>query len=102
MGASHHGGANDRDPAQEALMKRFMDQVEARAKRGCPRGRIGETDDGSLALAVAADPARGIVRVDFGKAVEWLCLPPKEAVGLARLLIAKAREVSAEPLTVEL
>lgn len=101
MAASHHGGAHDRDPAQDALMKRFLEQCERRAKREYPQGRVGATDDGALALAVTADKPHGIVRIDFGKPVEWLGLPPNEAVALAQLLIRKARETATEPLVVE-
>ena len=100
MAASHHGVPNDRDPSQDALMRRLVEQCERRAKREYPQGRVGGDDEGALAMAVAADRAKGIVRIDFGKPVEWLGLPPEEAVALAQLLIQKAREASSEPLSV--
>jgi len=95
MSAPHHG-----DGKQSEAMQRFIDQVERRAKREYTNGRLGASDDGSLAMAVAADPARGLVRVDFGKPVEWFALPAQQAVALAQLLIEKAKQASREPLSI--
>lgn len=102
MSTGHHGYVNDHsDDARIAeLMQRFNDQVERRTKRAYPEGRVGGDDEGALAFAVAADQAHGIVRIDFGKPVEWIGLGPKDCVALAQLLIQKAREVSTEPLVV--
>ena len=102
MGTSHHGGANPPNPELEALMKRFIEQTEGRARREYTRGRLGADDDGTLAMAVRADPATGTVVIDFGKPVEWIGLSPQDVAGLVRLLIGKAREVAKEPFTVEL
>ena len=104
MSASHHGhheSPEDRK-RQADLMERFINQVERRASREYPLGRIGGEDEGSLAIAVAADKDHGIVRIDFGKSVEWLALPPKECVALAEMLIAKAREISREPIVLNI
>jgi hypothetical protein len=46
-------------------------------------------------MALAADHANGIVRLDFGKPVGWLGLPSAHARELARLLIEKADAVDA-------
>lgn len=103
MGAAHHGGGEHRsNPELEALMKRFIEQAEGRAKREYTRGRIGADDEGSLAMAVSHDPAKGIVRLDFGKEISWLGMPPEQAVGLAKLLIQHARQVATSPLTIEI
>ena len=97
MGAAHHGGRNEQE-----MMSRLLDQLEGRAKRNYSEGRIKATDEGDLALAVTADPAKGIVIVDFGKDVSWLGMGPEQAVHLATMLIEKARAVSKTPLTVSL
>lgn len=103
MGAAHHGSEQARpNPALDALMKRFLDQTEGRAKRAYSEGRVGADDDGDLAMAVGHDIGARIVRVDFGKPVTWLGMPPEQAVGLAKLLIQHARAVSSKPLVVEI
>lgn len=100
MSTFHHGHPAGRDNEQSEVMKRLLDQFEQRARREYPRGRVGSDDEGTLAFAIAADPEHGVVRLEFGKAVSWLGMEPKDAVKLAEMLIAKAREVSAEPLTI--
>ena len=104
MGAAHHASEfSEEDRRKQAeLMDRFIGQVEKRAKREYSKGRLGADDDGDLAFAIAADPKAGIVRIDFGKSVTWLGLGPKEAMALAEMLISKAREISQEPLSVNL
>lgn len=100
MGASHHGGESKPNPELDALMKRFVEQVKGRAKREYPEGRIAADDEGALACAIAADRVHGRVRIDFGKPVAWFSVTPQEAVALAELLIAKARDLG--PVTVSL
>lgn len=100
MGASHHGHQPSKNPELDSLMKRFIQQVEGRAGREYPGGRIGPDDEGSLACAIAADKAHGRVRLDFGKLIAWFSVTPEEAVALAELLIAKAREATDRPLVV--
>jgi hypothetical protein len=95
----HHGGRDEQDPE---ILKRLMDQLEGRAKRNYSEGRASVTDDGDLALAVAADRAKKIVVIDFGKQVDWIGMGPEQAVGLAEMLIAKAREASDRPLSVNI
>jgi hypothetical protein len=95
----HHGGREEHD---QEILKRLMDQMEGRAKRAYSEGRVSATDDGDLALAVAADRAKKIVIIDFGKQVDWIGMGPEQAVGLAEMLIAKAREVSDRPLSVNI
>lgn len=58
-----------------------------------PRGKAHSTDEGELRMAIAADPLQGIVRIEFGKPIAWLGLPPKEAKELGYALIEKAAEV---------
>lgn len=94
MGASHHGYPKPPNPELDALMKRFLDQVEGTAKRVYPAGRVAADDEGVLACAIATDHAHGRVRIDFGKPITWFSLMPDEAAQLAQMLIRKARELS--------
>lgn len=55
-----------------------------------PQGLLDDTDEGALKMGVAFDKLNGIVRVEFGKPVAWLGLPPPEAIGLAKLLLRHA------------
>lgn len=57
-----------------------------------PQGVLEADDQGELRMAVAYDRRAGIVRVEFGKPVAWLGLPPNEAVALAETLIKHARQ----------
>ncbi len=103
MSSSHHGDGRNGDPALSELVKRFLAQVEdVGPKREYPNGRIGAEDDGALAFAVAADPKSGTVIVNFNKPVKWFGLAPKDVIALCKMLTEKAREVSKEPLVVEI
>jgi hypothetical protein len=55
-----------------------------------PQGQLNDADQGGLKIGVAYDKLDGVVRVEFGKPVAWLGLPPPEAVGLAKLLLKHA------------
>lgn len=55
-----------------------------------PQGHISDDDQGGLRMAVGFDKLDGIVRVEFGKPVAWLGLPPPEAIQLAHLLLRHA------------
>ncbi len=101
MSASHHGSSPEDKRKQEETMRRFLEQVDGRAKRVYSEGRMNEDDDGDIAFAIAADKKRGIVVLDFGKNVSWVGLPPQKVVELCGLLMKKAREVSTEPLVLE-
>ena len=56
--------------------------------RDCPEGKLEESDEGAIQIAVSRQG--GIVRLDFGCTVAWLGLPPKEAADLAILLLMHA------------
>lgn len=55
-----------------------------------PMGKVEDTDEGELRMGVAYDKLDGIVRVQFGKPVAWLGLPPPQARQLAQLLLLHA------------
>lgn len=54
-----------------------------------PQGHVGDDDQGELRMAVGYDKLMGIVRLEFGKPVAWLGLPPPEARALAEAILAK-------------
>jgi hypothetical protein len=58
---------------------------------GFPQGKLNDDDEGELRMGVAYDKLDGIVRVEFGKPVAWLGLPPPQAIQLAQLLLRHAR-----------
>lgn len=60
-----------------------------------PYGKVDETDEGELRMAVRADHQQGIVRIEFGKPIAWLGLPEAGARELAALLMTKADELKA-------
>ena len=52
-----------------------------------PQGKLNDYDEGAVRIGVAYDKLDGIVRVEFGKPVAWLGLPPPEAINFAKLLL---------------
>ena len=95
MATSHHGDSDNlrRDPAQEAVIKRLMEQLDGTAHREYPQGRMGHEDDGALSYAVTADKAHKVVVIRFGKPVEWIGLGPKEVNQLINMLKDRCLEL---------
>jgi hypothetical protein len=87
-------------PTIEAL-KSFKpwNKREVGATGQFPQGKLNDDDQGELRLAVGFDKLDGIVRVEFGKPVAWLGLPPPEAIQLARALL---RNAGAKKIEIEL
>lgn len=56
-----------------------------------PYGKLIKQDEGEMALAVYVEG--NAVRVDFGKPVLWIGLPPEQARGLAALLVKHAEQI---------
>lgn len=57
-----------------------------------PRGLLGRTDEGELAIAIAVTKD-GTIVMDFGeKGAHWIGMGPDEADALADVLRAKAKE----------
>ena len=56
-----------------------------------PEGRLNTSDEGELVMGVAHDSAH--VVVSFGKPIAWLGMSPKDARGLAGLLLTHAEAV---------
>lgn len=55
-----------------------------------PDGALNEDDEGELRMAVGYDKIDGVVRLEFGKPIAGIGLPPGNAVALARLLLQHA------------
>lgn len=104
MSTAHHGQvpSDDGKTAMDEIMRRFVDQVEGRAKRKFSDGRIGPNDDGDVSFACSADAKNKIVILDFGKPVSWIGMQPEQAVAIAEMLVKFARQVSDRPLTIEI
>lgn len=95
---SHHG---DEQQELSELMKRFKEQKDRTAKREYPAGRVSADDDGAIAYMVSCDATK-VIRIDFNKPVAWVGLGPKEAIQLAQSLIKFARDISTEPIKIDL
>lgn len=86
MSFSHHSEKAD-------LVRRFMNHVDGIARREWPEGRLGADDEGLLAFAVAADPARQTIHVVFPKPVKSLAMSADDAAKLCELLGDKLLEL---------
>lgn len=56
-----------------------------------PEGKLDDSDEGELQLAVTYDPATDLVRIEFGKPVAWLAMEPLQAVRFANAVIKAAQ-----------
>ena len=88
MSTPHHG-----DGRQDELMERFIQQMDGKADRAYPNGRVGADDEGELAFAIAADPKHQIIRIEFNKSVDWLGLDKDSAESLRDMLTEKLMEL---------
>jgi hypothetical protein len=87
---SHHGNP-PHNPHLSEMMQRLMGEY--------PNGRLNGDDAGALAMAVGIN--NGKVVLQFPKPVSWIGMTPDETIGLAELLVKRARESGAtKPLTV--
>jgi hypothetical protein len=57
-----------------------------------PHGKLNDSDEGALRIGVAYDNVDGVVRVELGKPVAWLGLPPLQAAQLGSLLLRHAQK----------
>lgn len=62
--------------------------------REYPNGRLGPTDDGAVAIAVAQDIEAGVVRIEFAEPLKWTAMPPKLAFQFAAMIVQAARAVA--------
>lgn len=55
-----------------------------------PFGKLGKQDEGELTVAMTVDRQHGVIKMVFGKPVEWLALPAAHARHLAKMLLQYA------------
>ena len=70
-----------------------MAEQELGATGKFPDGKLCPEDEGELALKVSC--GAGIVKIDFGKKVRWIALPPADAANFAMMIVAHAQQASA-------
>lgn len=58
-----------------------------------PDGKIDDSDEGELTMAVGVDRLSKQVIIDFGTSLTWIGMSADEADGLADLLKKKAAEL---------
>ena len=58
-----------------------------------PQGKIDETDEGALRIAVGRDLLNGVVRIDFGTRVTWLGMDIETASEFAAAIIRACMEI---------
>ena len=58
-----------------------------------PHGKLNDQDKGELAVAISSE--KGMVRIDFGTPVNWVCLPPDMALAFASVITARAMAMKA-------
>lgn len=92
MSAQHHGdGRSERELAE--IRKRFLDQIDGKAKREYPKGRMGADDDGALSMAITSDTRHSTIVIRFGKPVEWIGLGIVDAEHLRDQLTERLMEL---------
>ena len=58
-----------------------------------PEGKKYPDDLGALSIHITVDRKRRVVRLDFGKPIEWVAFEPLIAQQFAKLIIKKAKEL---------
>lgn len=58
-----------------------------------PQGKLNESDEGELIVAVAADKQTSRVLLQFGKSIRWIGMDAAQARAVAQMLIQKANEL---------
>lgn len=94
-------GSDDKKKLANAV-NRFLAQVDGKAKREYPEGRLSADDKGALAMALSHDVKTKTVVLAFGTPVSWFGLSAQDAVALAEGLIKQARIISDKPLVVNI
>lgn len=55
-----------------------------------PEGKMDESDEGGLNVAIGWDIDKSVVRIEFGKRIAWLGLEPAHAVDFAKAILKHA------------
>jgi len=75
MSSPHHG-------EERELMERFGEEMERRARRRWPDGRVSADDDGMTAFGFAHDRKHHVLRIEFSKPIDWMGLDVDAATQL--------------------
>jgi hypothetical protein len=82
---AHHGSE-----IPESMRRLLAGLPQAGATGRYPHGQLNRDDQGEIQIAVAADAAKGVVILDFGKPTTWVGFTAEEASSLADMLHQKA------------
>jgi hypothetical protein len=74
-------------------MEEAAEMIKLGATGDFPDGKLAPDDEGGLNAALVADHQHGMVRIEFGKNLSWLALPPDSARQLAASLITFADQL---------
>ena len=88
---SHH--ASEMPEGMDHPFHKLMEEQRLGATGKFPHGKLGDGDEGEIALALATDLEKGVVRILFGKPIVWIGLTAKEAHDIAELLYKKSEEL---------
>jgi len=66
-----------------AELKEAADRLKLGATGDYPQGKLNETDEGEIQLAVTADTDAGKVLMNFGTSVVWIGFDYEQALALA-------------------
>jgi hypothetical protein len=62
-----------------------------------PHGKLNSGDKGGLNVAISTqtypDDRTPVVRIDFGTPVDWVCLPPDDAIQFALVITGRANAI---------
>lgn len=58
-----------------------------------PLGKISDSDDGEIRIAIAADPTTKTIIFNFGTLVRWIAFPREDAKKLAEVIVQRLREL---------
>lgn len=69
-----------------------MKKIQLGATGEFPEGRISETDEGGLKMAIFKTKDKANLIIEFGTPVQWLGMPVDEAKAFALAILKKANE----------
>ena len=69
-----------------------MKKIKLGATGDYPQGRISETDEGGLQMAIFKTKDKSNLIIEFGTPVQWLGMPVDEAKAFALSILKKANE----------
>lgn len=59
-----------------------------------PAGKLNETDEGAINIAVGVHPVGNTLIIDFGKPVVWIGMPKQQAIEFANNILDKAKRMT--------